>query len=132
MSESSHSYVFLNGSPVNINGGHRHSEKGFQVEVNVEGITKSVLFSNLSFPDMEMAEETFIQAFGLTFDQAAKKCPIGFLPKIYNDEEEDAVAVFVSLEELPDNVLCEALCTECDPIDGIDNPGEENEPEDGE
>lgn len=128
MNESSHSYVFLDGSPVNINGGHRHSERGFQVEVNVEGVTKSVLFSNLTFPNMEMAEETFIQVFDLTFDQAAKKCPIDFLPKIYNDEED---TVFVSLEELPAEVLCEVLGTECDPSDRIDNP-EESESEDGE
>ena len=112
------------GSPVNINGGYRDPNKGFLVEINIDGVSQSVLFSELTFPDLDEAEIVFIQTFGMSFEEARKKCKIDFTPRSFNQDDDKAI---ISLEELPEKVLYEALCTECNPDEIIDNLEEEDE-----
>lgn len=76
------SSIFLDGSPININGGYRHPKKGFQVEINVEEGVKSVPFSNIAFPDMVIAEGIFIETFGMTFNEAKARSRTSFMPII--------------------------------------------------
>jgi len=95
------SSIFLNGSPININGGYRHPEKGFQVEINLgdKGV-KSIPFSNIAFLDMPTAENIFIQIFGMTFNEAKARSRANFMPKLLG-EEDCGTDKLISLEEIP-------------------------------
>ena len=119
MVNSNSSCIFLGNSPITINGGFRHPDpdKGFKVEVQENKQVRSIPFNELTFASETHAEKTFIQLFGISFEEARRRSKANFMPtimpeiiapdeKIVDSENGNADGIFfVSLEELPENVL---------------------------